>query len=149
MAGGKTARFADVVAQGGAPEPPVLWGPVARDAEFQRALKAHLRQQVVIDPDHPPALERPHRPRKHQILRVRLLVIPEADAGTTERAAGRGAAGAGGEGGPRSSAGGAQTAGAGEDATAGWRGVGGDGAGAARVGEGGEGAQGGASGRRV
>lgn len=41
MPGGKTARFADVVATGGAPEPHVLWGPAAQDAEFQRALKAH------------------------------------------------------------------------------------------------------------
>jgi hypothetical protein len=37
----KTARFADVVKTGGAPETYLLWTPPAQDKAFQRALKEH------------------------------------------------------------------------------------------------------------
>jgi hypothetical protein len=37
----KTARFAEVVEKAGQPTPYALWQPPARDAVFQKALKAH------------------------------------------------------------------------------------------------------------
>lgn len=46
----KTARFAEVVKAGGAPEPYLLWVPAEKDRTFQRAIKEHRIMTIHQEP---------------------------------------------------------------------------------------------------